>query len=118
MGSAGADGGSWLVVHDWVDGWVAPRGSFAHRQPQVAFLQGDQTYTEKRGHNFQLNADFDTAFANLDSYDGLYIPGCASSVSLQAFFGGLGCLWNCKRVRDPGLPAGLPSRHHARCTAG
>jgi protease I len=22
-------------------------------------FEGDQTYTEKRGHNFQLNADFD-----------------------------------------------------------
>lgn len=58
--------------------------------------QGDQTYTEKRGHNFQLNADFDTALANLDSYDGLYIPGCAGwdgfppAGTVSAWGGGVG----------------------------
>ncbi|MGA3035213.1 MAG: DJ-1/PfpI family protein [Terracidiphilus sp.] len=36
-------------------------------------FEGDQTYTEKRGHNFTLNATFD----DLDpaQYDGLVIPG-------------------------------------------
>jgi protease I len=34
---------------------------------------GDQTYSEKPGHDFQLNA----AFADIDpaAYDGLYLPG-------------------------------------------
>lgn len=36
-------------------------------------FEGDQTYSEKRGHNFALNADFDKASA--DDYDGLVIPG-------------------------------------------
>lgn len=36
-------------------------------------LQGDQTYSEKPGHNFVLNADFDAA--KPESYDGLVIPG-------------------------------------------
>lgn len=36
-------------------------------------FEGDQTYTEKRGHNFTLNANFDDV--NSDNYDGLYIPG-------------------------------------------
>jgi protease I len=36
-------------------------------------FEGDQTYTEKRGHNFALNADFDVVDAN--NYDALYIPG-------------------------------------------
>ncbi|PWC32314.1 DJ-1/PfpI family protein [Azospirillum sp. TSO35-2] len=36
-------------------------------------FEGDQTYSEKRGHNFTLNADFETASA--DRYDGLVIPG-------------------------------------------
>ena len=36
-------------------------------------FEGDQTYTEKRGHNFTLNATFDEV--NPDHYDGLYIPG-------------------------------------------
>lgn len=36
-------------------------------------VQGDQTYTEKPGHNFQLNASFDDV--KPDGYDGLVIPG-------------------------------------------
>lgn len=36
-------------------------------------FEGDQTYSEKRGHNFQLNA----SFASIDplTYDALIIPG-------------------------------------------
>ena len=36
-------------------------------------FEGDQTYSEKRGHNFSLNATF--ANINPASYDGLVIPG-------------------------------------------
>jgi protease I len=36
-------------------------------------FEGDQTYTEKRGHNFSLNASFDEVRA--DDYDALVIPG-------------------------------------------
>lgn len=36
-------------------------------------FEGDQTYTEKRGHNFTLNADFDEV--NPAQYDALVIPG-------------------------------------------
>ena len=36
-------------------------------------FEGHQTYTEKPGHNFMLNADFDAV--NTDDYDGLVIPG-------------------------------------------
>ncbi|HEY2121064.1 MAG TPA: DJ-1/PfpI family protein [Candidatus Acidoferrum sp.] len=36
-------------------------------------FEGDQTYSEKRGHNFALNATFDEAKA--ESYDALVIPG-------------------------------------------
>ena len=36
-------------------------------------LEGDQTYTEKPGHNFTLNATFDEV--NPASYDALLIPG-------------------------------------------
>jgi deglycase len=36
-------------------------------------FEGDQTYTEKRGHNFALNATF--AEINPRSYDALVIPG-------------------------------------------
>ncbi len=36
-------------------------------------FEGQQTYSEKRGHNFTLNATFDEI--DLAQYDGLYLPG-------------------------------------------
>ena len=36
-------------------------------------FEGDQTYSEKRGHNFSLNATFDEI--KPESYDALVIPG-------------------------------------------
>jgi protease I len=36
-------------------------------------FEGDQTYSEKRGHNFTLNASFDEV--KTESYDALVIPG-------------------------------------------
>lgn len=36
-------------------------------------FEGDQTYSEKRGHNFTLNATFDVI--KPESYDALVIPG-------------------------------------------
>jgi protease I len=36
-------------------------------------FEGDQTYSEKRGHNFVLNANFDEVHP--ESYDALVVPG-------------------------------------------
>jgi protease I len=36
-------------------------------------FEGDQTYSEKRGHNFAINADFDAV--DPAAYDALVIPG-------------------------------------------
>lgn len=36
-------------------------------------FEGDQTYSEKRGHNFRLNATFEDVVA--ESFDALVIPG-------------------------------------------
>lgn len=36
-------------------------------------FEGDQTYSEKRGHNFQVNATFDEV--KPESYDALVLPG-------------------------------------------
>lgn len=36
-------------------------------------FEGDQTYTEKPGHNFTLNATFDDI--EPEAYDALYVPG-------------------------------------------
>ncbi|MEO0425679.1 MAG: DJ-1/PfpI family protein, partial [Pseudomonadota bacterium] len=44
-------------------------------------FEGDQTYSEKRGHNFALNADF--AKVNVADYDALYIPGGRSPEYLR-----------------------------------
>ncbi len=47
-------------------------------------FDGAQTYSEKRGHNFHLNATF--ADVRLETYDALVIPGglCAGIPSAQA----------------------------------
>ncbi len=44
-------------------------------------FEGDQTYTEKRGHNFALTATFSDI--KLDSYTGLLIPGGRSPEYLR-----------------------------------
>ena len=44
-------------------------------------FEGDQTYSEKRGHNFTLNATFDETKA--ETYDALVIPGGRSPEYLR-----------------------------------
>lgn len=44
-------------------------------------FEGDQTYTEKRGHNFELNATFDQV--KPENYDALMIPGGRSPEYLR-----------------------------------
>ena len=44
-------------------------------------FEGDQTYTEKRGHNFRLTATFDEV--RPEAYDGLLIPGGRSPEYLR-----------------------------------
>jgi protease I len=44
-------------------------------------FEGDQTYSEKRGHNFMLNATFDEV--KPDTYDALVIPGGRSPEYLR-----------------------------------
>jgi protease I len=44
-------------------------------------FEGDQTYSEKPGHNFALTADFDAV--QVDAYDGLVIPGGRSPEYLR-----------------------------------
>lgn len=44
---------------------------------------GDQTFTEKPGHNFVLNATFDDVRAN--DYDGLVVPGGRSPEYIRLF---------------------------------
>ncbi len=44
-------------------------------------FEGDDTYTEKRGHNFVLNETFDDI--NVDDYDALILPGGRSPEYLR-----------------------------------
>lgn len=44
-------------------------------------FEGDQTYSEKPGHNFTLNADFDAV--DPTAYDGLVVPGGRSPEYLR-----------------------------------
>jgi protease I len=44
-------------------------------------FEGDQTYSEKRGHNFAITADFEDV--NVNDYDGLVIPGGRSPEYLR-----------------------------------
>jgi protease I len=50
-------------------------GKTAGEQVRTAIhdFEGDQTYSEKRGHNFTLNSSFDSVKA--ENYDALVIPG-------------------------------------------
>jgi protease I len=50
-------------------------GKRAGEQVRTAIhdFEGDQTYSEKRGHNFTLNASFDSVKA--EDYDALVLPG-------------------------------------------
>ncbi len=50
-------------------------GKKAGQQVRTAIhdFEGDQTYSEKRGHNFTLNATF--ADVQAEDYDGLVLPG-------------------------------------------
>lgn len=62
-----------LMVGHHVDA-VCPdkkKGDFV--RTAIHDFEGDQTYSEKRGHNFILNANFDDVSA--ESYDALVIPG-------------------------------------------
>ena len=47
----------------------------------IHHFEGEQTYTEKRGHNFALTADFDKV--NTADYNGLFITGGRSPEYLR-----------------------------------
>ncbi len=44
-----------------------------HISTAIHDFEGEQTYSEKRGHNFAINYDFDAI--NTEDYAGLVIPG-------------------------------------------
>lgn len=62
-----------LAVGHLVDAVCPGKAAGDRVATAVHDFEGDQTYSEKRGHNFTLNASFETVTA--DAYDGLVIPG-------------------------------------------
>jgi protease I len=62
-----------LMVGHAVDAVCPGKKSGESVRTAVHDFEGDQTYSEKRGHNFMLNATFDQVKAA--TYDALVIPG-------------------------------------------
>jgi protease I len=62
-----------LAVGHRVDAVCPDKKSGDQVRTAVHDFEGDQTYSEKRGHNFTLNATFDEVEAG--DYDALVIPG-------------------------------------------
>jgi protease I len=62
-----------LMVGHTVHAVCAGKKSGDQVRTAVHDFEGDQTYSEKRGHNFTLNANFDDV--KPEDYDALVIPG-------------------------------------------
>src|SRR5215467_10928812 len=62
-----------LMVGHQVDAVCPGKRSGESVRTAIHDFEGDQTYSEKRGHNFALNATFDDV--RPEEYDGLVIPG-------------------------------------------
>lgn len=61
------------IVGFQVDAVCPDRKAGEYVRTAIHDFEGDQTYSEKRGHNFVLNADFEAVQA--EDYDALVIPG-------------------------------------------
>jgi protease I len=61
-----------MVGHD-VHAVCPGKKSGEHVRTAIHDFEGDQTYSEKRGHNFVLNASFD--HIKPEDYDALVLPG-------------------------------------------
>jgi protease I len=62
-----------LMVGHTVDAVCPDKRAGDSVRTAIHDFEGDQTYSEKRGHNFALNATFDEVRA--EDYDALVIPG-------------------------------------------
>ncbi len=62
-----------LMVGHTVHAVCPGKKSGDHVRTAIHDFEGDQTYSEKRGHNFALNATFDQV--KPEDYDALVIPG-------------------------------------------
>jgi protease I len=70
----------WMVGHR-VDTVCPGKRAGQTVRTAVHDFEGDQTYSEKRGHNFAVTADFDAV--DPDVYDALVVPGGRSPEYLR-----------------------------------
>jgi protease I len=61
------------AVGHTVDAVCPEKKAGQHVRTAIHDFEGDQTYSEKPGHNFTLNATF--ADVDVEQYDGLVLPG-------------------------------------------
>ena len=61
------------MVGHWVEAVCPGKKTGESVRTAIHDFEGDQTYSEKRGHNFTLNATFDEVHP--ESYDALVVPG-------------------------------------------
>ncbi len=75
-----------LMVGHHVDAVCSGKKAVESVRTAVHDFEGDQTYSEKRGHNFTLNADFDAV--DPTRHDALVIPGgrCPEYLRLNVVF--------------------------------
>ena len=81
-------------------------------QTAIHDFEGDQTYTEKRGHNFALNATFDQI--DKKTYDALVVPGGRAPEYLRLNSRVLEIVRNISRARRSRSPRSVTVRNYWR----
>ncbi|MBM82248.1 MAG: protease, partial [Planctomycetaceae bacterium] len=82
-----------------VDAVCPDKASGDQIRTSVHDFEGDQTYTEKRGHNFTLNATF--AEINAADYDALLIPGGRAPEYIRLYEDVLNCVRHFAEANKP-----------------
>ena len=70
-----------------------------HIATAIHDFEGEQTYSEKRGHNFAINYDFDAV--NPDDYIGLVVPGGRAPEYLRMYARVIEIVQNFDQAKKP-----------------
>ena len=70
-----------------------------HIATAIHDFEGEQTYSEKRGHNFAINYDFDAV--NPDDYVGLVVPGGRAPEYLRMYARVIEIVQNFDQAKKP-----------------
>src|ERR1700758_5867632 len=90
---------SMLMVGHLVDAVCLGKKAGQHIKTAIHDFEGDQTYSEKRGHNFTLNASFSEV--RPESYDALLIPGGRAPEYLRLNLSVLECVRHFAKAGKP-----------------